>query len=374
MIALIFAPLLSIEIGLDPMIVDVAGIEITWHGLFTALGVIGGVALSAYLARRAGYPEDMIYNVALSLVIGGIIGARLLYVIENWSDFEDDLADIVAVNTGGISIYGALIGGTIGAWLYAIIRKVPNIPRGADIAAIGASLGMAIGRIGDIINGEHFAKTTDLPWGVIYTHPDSPSFLRFGAAALPQHPAVAYEMIGDFLICGFLILLYTRGVRSGVTFFAWMLSYGLLRVAVSFLRLDDIVFLGLRTAQVIGVAASAIGFVGIIYLLLTPPKEVRLSRGGAPADGPRGDARGDAGHLRVMLYTREDCGLCHEAEDMLKRIQGSVRFEIDVVDVDTDVDAHSKYCDRVPVIVVEDEEVDAAPLDEKRLRAALTRR
>lgn len=75
-----------------------------------------------------------------------------------------------------------------------------------------------------------------------------------------------------------------------------------------------------------------------------------------------------------MLYTREDCGLCHEAEDMLKRIQGSVRFEIDVVDVDTDVDAHSKYSDRVPVIVVEDEEVDAAPLDEKRLRAALTRR
>jgi phosphatidylglycerol:prolipoprotein diacylglycerol transferase len=278
MLALLFAPLLSIEIGLDPVIVDFAGVEITWHGLFTALGVIAGVAVSAYFARQAGYPEDMIYNVALSLVIGGIIGARALYVIENWGDFEDDLGDIVAVNTGGISIYGALIGGTIGAWLYAIIRKVPNIPRGADIAAIGATIGMGIGRIGDIINGEHFAKTTDLPWGLIYTHVASPSFQRFGAAALPQHPAVGYEMIGDFLIAGFLIFLYTRGTRSGVTFFAWMLSYGLLRVFVSFLRLDDIVFLGLRTAQVIGVAASAIGLAGIIYLLLTPPKEVRLSR------------------------------------------------------------------------------------------------
>jgi phosphatidylglycerol:prolipoprotein diacylglycerol transferase len=137
---------------------------------------------------------------------------------------------------------------------------------------------MGIGRIGDIINGEHFAKTTDLPWGLIYTHVNSPSFQRFGAAALPQHPAVGYEMIGDFLIAGFLIFLYLRGTRSGVTFFAWMLTYGLLRVFVSFLRLDDIVFLGLRTAQVIGVAASAIGLAGIIYLLLTPPREVRLSR------------------------------------------------------------------------------------------------
>ena len=108
--------LLSIEIGLDPTIVKFAGLEITWHGLFTALGVIVGVAISAWLARKLNYPEDMIYNVALALVIGGIIGARGLYVIENWSLFKNDLGEIFAINTGGISIYGALIGGTIGGW------------------------------------------------------------------------------------------------------------------------------------------------------------------------------------------------------------------------------------------------------------------
>jgi phosphatidylglycerol:prolipoprotein diacylglycerol transferase len=272
------ALLLSIEIGLDPTIADVAGIEITWHGLFTALGVVAGVAVATYFARREGYPEDMIYNVALFLVIGGIIGARGLYVIENWSEFEDDFLDVFALNTGGISIYGALIGGTIGAWLYAYLTKVPNLPRGADIAALGGIVGMAVGRIGDIINGEHFASHTSLPWGVIYTDPNSPSYIRFGAAAEPQHPAVAYELIGDLLIFGILLLIYFNVKRAGVTFFAWVFMYGLLRTLVSFLRLDDTILWGLRTAQVIGIIAMPIGLVGMAYLLMNPPQAERTSR------------------------------------------------------------------------------------------------
>jgi phosphatidylglycerol:prolipoprotein diacylglycerol transferase len=264
--------LLSIDIGIDPTILDKGGIEITWHGLFTAVGVVMGVAVATWFARRSGYKEDQIYNVALALVIGGIIGARLLYVIENWSDFEDDLGNIFEVNTGGISIYGALIGGTIGAWLYAVLSRVRNIPKAADIAAIGGIMGMAVGRIGDIINGEHFAETTDLPWGVVYTHKDSPSVLQ--AVEQPQHPAVAYELLGDLVIFAVLIFLFTRISRSGITFFAWVFLYGLLRTFVSFLRLDETVWgTGLRAAQLIGIAGMAIGLLGMIYLIRFPPKQ-----------------------------------------------------------------------------------------------------
>jgi phosphatidylglycerol:prolipoprotein diacylglycerol transferase len=270
--------LLSIKIGIDPTILDEAGIEITWHGVFTAVGVVMGVAVSTWFARRAGYNEDTIYNVALCLVIGGIIGARGLYVIENWGQFEDDFGEVFAVNTGGISIYGALIGGTIGAWLYAIIRRVPNLPKGADIAAIGGILGMAVGRIGDIINGEHFAKSTDLPWALVYTHSNSPSVLRFGAS-YEQHPAVAYELLGDLLIFAVLIFMYLRISRSGVTFFAWVFLYGMLRFWVSFLRLDDEVLgTGLRTAQIIALGGIVGGLGGIAYMLRFPPREERLSR------------------------------------------------------------------------------------------------
>ena len=270
--------LLTIKINIDPVIVDVIGLEITWHGLFTAIGVVVGVALATWFARKAGYQEDIIYNVALALVIGGIIGARGLYVLEHTGQFKDDPADIFAINTGGISIYGALIGGTIGGWLYAFFSKVPNLPRGADIAAIGGIVGMAVGRIGDVINGEHFSSTTGLPWGVVYTDANSPSFIRFGPQAAPQHPAVAYELLGDLLIFALLALLYVRVQRSGITFFAWMFLDGLLRVFVSFLRQDDIVFAGLRTAQIIAIVAMAVGLAGIAYLWRTPPQEQRLTR------------------------------------------------------------------------------------------------
>jgi phosphatidylglycerol:prolipoprotein diacylglycerol transferase len=265
--------LLEIKIGLDPTIVKFVGIDITYHGLFTALGVIAGVALAAWLARKMNYPEDMIYNVALALVIGGIVGARALFVIEHWSTFKDDLGQIFAINTGGISIYGALIGGTLGAWGYAMITRVPNIPRGADIAAIGGIVGMAVGRIGDIINGEHFAKESDLPWALVYTNINSPSY---GRAA--QHPAVGYEMIGDLVIFFILMFIYFRIPRAGVTFFAFVLLYGVMRFAVSFLRLDNEVLLGLRTAQLVALATIPPAIFMIAYLLRTPPAEERRAR------------------------------------------------------------------------------------------------
>jgi len=272
------ALLLTIKIGLNPNLFEVGGMEIAWHGVFTAVGVILGVGVAVWFGRRAGFPEDVIYNVALVLVIGGIIGARGLYVLEHLGKFRDDPLAVFNINAGGMSIYGSLIGGAIASWLYAFIRRMPNMSRAADIAGMGAIVGMATGRIGDIINGEHFAKSTDLPWGVVYTHPNSPSFVRFGADALPQHPAVAYELIGDLLIFALLVLVYYRVKRAGITFFAFMFLYGLSRVFVSFLREDNIVFAGLRTAQIIAVAAMPIGLAGMIYLWRTPPQEQRLTR------------------------------------------------------------------------------------------------
>ncbi|MEE8370402.1 MAG: prolipoprotein diacylglyceryl transferase family protein, partial [Dehalococcoidia bacterium] len=214
--------LLTIKIGMDPDLFSLGGLEISWHGLFTALGVILGVGTAAWFANRAGFQEDTIYNVALALVVGGIIGARGLFVLEHLDSFRDDPVEIFNLNAGGISIYGALMGGIVGAWLYATIRKVSNIPRAADIAAMGGIVGMATGRIGDIINGEHFASTTGLPWGVVYTNANNPSFIRFGPDALAQHPAVAYEFIGDLFIFALLVFIYFRVNRFGVTFFSWI--------------------------------------------------------------------------------------------------------------------------------------------------------
>lgn len=261
---------LVIKIGIDPQIAKIGGLEIAWHGVFTAVGVICGVAVAAFFGRRAGFSEDTIYNTALALVIGGIIGARTLFVLENLDQFEDDPLDVFAINAGGISIYGALIGGTLGALAYVAWRRLPRWGAMADVAAMGAIIGMAVGRIGDIINGEHFAKTTDWPIGVLYTHPNSPSYPRFTAVdpQLAQHPVVGYEMVGDLLIFVALFVLYRLLKRDGMVFWAWVFLYGAMRFGISFLREDELVFAGLRMAQLIALGAMILAPLGVACLLL----------------------------------------------------------------------------------------------------------
>jgi phosphatidylglycerol:prolipoprotein diacylglycerol transferase len=264
-----FAPLV-IKIGIDPQIAKIGGLEITWHGVFTAAGVVCGVAVAAFFARRAGFDEDTIYNTALALVIGGIIGARALFVLENLDRFEDDPLDVFAINAGGISIYGALIGGTIGALAWAAWRRLPRWGAIADVAAMGAIIGMAVGRIGCLVLGDIFAKTTDWPIGVLYTHSDSPSYPRFTAVEpqLAQNPVVAYEMGGDLLIFVALFVLYRLLKRDGMVFWAWVFLYGAMRFGLSFMRDDDLVFAGLRMAQLIALGAMVLAPLGVAYIFL----------------------------------------------------------------------------------------------------------
>jgi phosphatidylglycerol:prolipoprotein diacylglycerol transferase len=268
-----------IKIGIDPEIFQIAGLEITWHGLFTALGVVVGVLMAAFLARRAGLDEDTIYNMALFLVIGGIIGARALYVLEHLGDFNDDPAEVFAIQTGGISIYGALIGGSLGAAAYAAWRRLPRWGMMADVAAIGAILGMAVGRIGCLINGDIFGRSTDWAIGVVYTHSDSPAYPIYSAASpeLAQHPVTAYEIVGDLLIFALLLFVLRRLFkRDGMIFFAWAFLYAAMRFGISFLRGtdiggywvgDDLVAGGLRTAQLIALAIMVVTPFAAAYVL-----------------------------------------------------------------------------------------------------------
>jgi phosphatidylglycerol:prolipoprotein diacylglycerol transferase len=250
--------LLSINIGMDPNVGEIAGLLISWHGVFTALGIVFGVWLAVGVAsgERVGIDPDTAYTVGLVAVGCGIVGARALYVIENYGDSPsiDSIGDIFRITEGGISIYGAIIGGAIGGWAYGLWKKLPSAA-GADAAAIGMLLGLAIGRVGDIINGEHFAKTSDLPWAVTYSHPNSPAFYREA-----MHPAVAYEMLGDLLILGVLALAWRLQPKAGVTFCLAFVLYAVMRFFVSFLRVDsEEPLLGLSTPQLVSIAVMLVG-------------------------------------------------------------------------------------------------------------------
>lgn len=300
MLAAMVSLLLSISIGLDPKLLDIGPFQLTWHGLFTAVGIAAGVYVGARLGQKQGFTEDDAYSIALVGVPLGIVGARAMFVFENWSNFEDDWIDVIRINEGGITVYGAIIGGVLGAVAYGWLRKLP-IPRGLDAAAFGLLLGMGIGRIGDLINGEHIAKVTGLPWGVTYTDPDSPGFpfsATSGGEFIARHPATTYEMIGDFLIIGVMALIFIKfwQRRPGVTFFTGVVLYAAMRFGVSYLRIDSgvncpdvvgcpdyIVRDWMTFPQVVSTITFVAGMLGLAWSLLRSPQpEARGAIGASP--------------------------------------------------------------------------------------------
>lgn len=290
---------LTIEIDINPEIREFWGLLLTWHGVFTAVGIAAGVYVAVLVARRLGFIDDDVYSVALVAIPAGIIGARALYVVERWGDpgLENAL-DVIRLNEGGISIYGAVLGGIAGGLVYVWFRKLP-IRRALDVSAFGAILGMAIGRIGDLINGEHFAEASSLPWAVKYTNLHSPSVVSHPECALDpftlqipcaQHPAVGYEMLGDLLIFGLLFVILRLAKRDGVAFFSFLLLYSLMRFGVSELRLDSReIIAGLTTPQVTALCVLAISLAGLFYSWRWPVSAVPATAAiSEPATGPPG--------------------------------------------------------------------------------------
>ena len=302
-------PLLVIEIGWDPSITTIGGFLFTWHGLFTAVGILAGVQLSLRMARVVGYDEDDAYTLALVGVPSGIIGARALFVVEAWDFYGENPGEIIAITEGGISIWGAILGGVAGAWLFAVWRRYP-IARGLDIAAFGLILGQAIGRIGDLVNGEHVARATDLPWGVIYTDPDSTAAFNNGIDLArtnpwtsafveplnrtiefaPVHPASTYELLGDLAILAvlFVVLLRVFPRRPGLTFFVYLVGYAVMRFFLTYLRIDSSEsLLGLRVPQLISLLVVLVALPGIWYYATRPPQP-----GEPPPQPPEQPSRG----------------------------------------------------------------------------------
>ncbi len=233
-----------ITIGIDPILISLGSFSLSWHGLFMAVAIAVGMWLSAHLAAKAGLSVEMLYSLALWAVPGGIIGARLVHVIDYWSYYSANPGAILAFWEGGLALWGGILGGTLVAVIFARTKVFP-LARYADLAALGLLLAQAIGRIGDVINGEHISKGTNLLWGVVYTHPGSPSY-----GLPPSHPAVGYELLMDLLIFGVLWKLRGRIRPDGSIFLLYLVTYSIGRFFLSFLRLDsNTILLGLNQAQ-----------------------------------------------------------------------------------------------------------------------------
>jgi phosphatidylglycerol:prolipoprotein diacylglycerol transferase len=264
---------LAIEIPWGPNITAIGSLLLTWHGLFTAVAILAGVWLALRLGRVIDYDLDDIYSIALVAVPAGIVGARLLFVIERWDFYGTRPGDIISITEGGISIWGGILGGLLGGALFAWWKGYPLL-RGLDIGAAGLLLGQAVGRLGDIVNGEHLAIATDLPWGVIYTSPQSPAFAH-SVAVGAVHPATSYELVGDLAILGVMLVLFYGlfRYRPGRVFFVYLIGYATMRFFLTYLRVDSAETLDglLRVPQLVSVVVVLIGAPLAIWVWRRPP-------------------------------------------------------------------------------------------------------
>ena len=283
----------SISIGINPNLIDIGNLILSWHGVMTFVAVAVAVWLVARWGGREGMIVDSIYSVAVWAIIGGVIGARILHVIDFWDEvYRDDFISVFSVWSGGIAIYGAIIGGFIGGALYIMIRNsewflslwrtvfpfmgeahranLPGIGRLADITVPALLISQAIGRVGDLINGEHFSTVSNLPWAVVYTHANSPGIFR-----PPTHPAVGYELLFDLVLLAAIWPLRDRLRPHGMFFTLYLATYSIGRFFLSFLREEFNEYFGaLNEAQVVAI----IVVIFTVPLLVWKAQLVRPSR------------------------------------------------------------------------------------------------
>jgi phosphatidylglycerol:prolipoprotein diacylglycerol transferase len=243
-----------IEINIDPVLLRLGPVLITWHGFFTAVGVLAGIWLATRFAVERGFTEDDIMSIALWCVVGGIIGARLFHVVDAWQYYAADPLAILRVNEGGLAIWGTIVGGPIAGAIYAW-RRGMSVPRLLDICGNALILGMAIGRLGDVINGEHHGSPFSGPLSVSYTNPAT-----LGEPGVAVHLAVGYELVWDMLVFAVCTwLLYRRIMpRDSMVFTTMIALYSAGRVVVQFFRLDAPFFLGMSQAQFASFVVGAI--------------------------------------------------------------------------------------------------------------------
>ncbi len=258
-----------IEIPIGPNLIDFhAGTNwvVAWHGAFSFIGVVTAVYLVARWAPLRGISSDLIYSTALWAVLGGFIGARLVHVIDHWDFYGSNPGQIVAIWTGGIGVWGGIIGGFFGGLAYVAVTRVPKYQWGImmDLTAPALLLAQTIGRLGDIVNGEHCARAASHFLSMTWSHPDSlarscnnghsSSFFSTGA-----EPVILYEIIWNSIVLAILWTMRGKLKPDGMLFVLYISLYAIGRFSISFAREDRIWAAGMQEAHFIALVVLAIG-------------------------------------------------------------------------------------------------------------------
>ena len=250
-------------------ITTIGPLDLRWYGLFLAAGVLAGLLLNLWLAKKDHTDINLVLDLSVWLIVSGLLGARLYEVVLEWSYYKTNLGQIISIWQGGLAIHGAIIGGTIALFVFSSLKKL-SFWRLTAICLPGLALGQAIGRWGNYFNQELFGRPTNLPWGI----PIHPLYRPLEYLADSHfHPTFLYESIGCLIIALILFSLYNYGYKKWTDkIYIWlivlyMLLYSWLRFGLEFIRMDETILIwGLRWPQIFSLILVIAAFLLIIRI------------------------------------------------------------------------------------------------------------
>jgi len=247
-----------------------------WYGLIIVLGIAAAAMLIAWMAKRDGKDPDHVWNGIFWVVIAGVIVARIWHVLfpsisavesgrttEWYLTHPFDLHDgPFIIWSGGLSIFGAVLGGALGVAFYARKHRL-DLLGWMDMAAISVPLGQAIGRWGNFVNEELYGKPTDLPWGMRVSNPPAEY-----AGETHFHPLFLYESLWNLASVGVLLFVWLRWrdrLKKGDFVLLYAISYGTVRFLLEFLRIEVTLAGGVNVSQVVSLGAAILAALLLAY-------------------------------------------------------------------------------------------------------------
>jgi phosphatidylglycerol:prolipoprotein diacylglycerol transferase len=245
-----------------PVLFEVGPFTIYSLGLFWALGALAGLWILRLELKRYGHDPEVAASVVFAAAIAGLLGARLLFILEEWESFTHAPFELV-FSGAGFSWYGGLIGGAIAAaWIFKK-HRVP-LARAADMSAPALALAYGIGRIGCFLAGDAtWGKVTDVPWAMAF--PNAVAGWVDPITGMPYppgarvHPTQLYELVQSLVVFAILWSIRKRNDPSGMIFYLYLVLAGSMRFIVEFWRANPTVGLGMTEYQWISLALVILG-------------------------------------------------------------------------------------------------------------------
>lgn len=251
---------------MNPVIFSIGNFEVKWYSVLILIGILVAFFLAQKEAKKKGISKDFIFDLGFWVVLFGILGARIYYIIFNWSLYKNDLLEIFRLWNGGLAIHGGLIAGFLTLVVYCYKKKV-KILEITDIVAPSVLIAQAIGRWGNFFNGEAHGPITTFEnlqnVGII------PDFVIRGMniGGIYYHPTFYYEFL--WCLLGFIILLIIRKflkLRDGQLTCGYLMWYSVGRFFIEQLRTDSLMIGDFKVAQIVSLILFIVGL--IVFVLL----------------------------------------------------------------------------------------------------------